>query len=92
MQSPLPFATTTSSSKERSRILYETYLLELDEFRILAGRLDELQVSGLWPDLLPKRSSSTTGKLDEIINFNLLPFYLFKFQKTVATSPKWPPK
>ncbi|KAL5964251.1 Vacuolar protein sorting-associated protein 13D [Taenia solium] len=45
---------------QRSRRLYVTYLLELDEFRILAGRLDELQVSGLWPGLLPKSSISTT--------------------------------
>ncbi|KAL5103024.1 Vacuolar protein sorting-associated protein 13D [Taenia crassiceps] len=45
---------------QKSRRLYVTYLLELDEFRILAGRLDELQVSGLWPDLLPKSSISNT--------------------------------
>ncbi|VDN96296.1 unnamed protein product [Rodentolepis nana] len=43
--------------RNRQHRLYETYLLELDEFRILAGRLDELQVSGLWPDLLPSHSS-----------------------------------
>ncbi|VUZ38862.1 unnamed protein product, partial [Hymenolepis diminuta] len=46
--------------RNRQHRLYETYLLELDEFRILAGRLDELQVSGLWPDLLPTHSSSIT--------------------------------
>ncbi|KAH9277961.1 Vacuolar protein sorting-associated protein 13D [Echinococcus granulosus] len=65
---PLPSAKRFASARQRSlrrrprqsRRLYVTYLLELDEFRILAGRLDELQVSGLWPDLLPKCSISTT--------------------------------
>uniref|UniRef100_A0A5K3FLW9 Chorein_N domain-containing protein n=3 Tax=Mesocestoides corti TaxID=53468 RepID=A0A5K3FLW9_MESCO len=42
--------------QRQRRRLYETYLLELDQLRILAGRLDVLQASAFWPDLLSKGS------------------------------------
>lgn len=35
--------------------------MQLDELRVLAGRLDEMQMSGLWPDLVTTTAKAAAG-------------------------------